>query len=329
MQSDFNTGAGNPIFSNITFQEFNRILSESTEEEKALFLKELHERGETPEEVTGLASLLREKATLSPVPGVSDIVGTGGDGMNTINVSTAASLLLSSLGVPIAKHGNFGATSNKGSADFLKSIGYNFVMDQPELERRLKQVSFAFILAPMYNSNFAKFAKARKMLPHKTVFNYLGPLTNPADPSVMMLGVTGSNISSLYSNYLLLNSKSGCVVYSDDGMDEISPISVSNILLVKDGNVEKIRFDPGKILEKEIGISEISRVDPLESFALTKAGLSGKNEAVAQFISLNSAVALYVNGKFHSIEEGFTESIDLLKTGYVLEHMEKIVEDSR
>lgn len=329
MQSDFNPGTEHPVYRSSIFQEFNRILSESTDAEKATFLKELHERGETAEEVTELAALLREKATLSTVPGVSDVVGTGGDGMNTINVSTAASLVLSSLGVRIAKHGNFGATSNKGSADFLKSIGYNFEMDQAELERRLKQVSFAFILAPMHNSSFAKFARARKMLPHKTVFNYLGPLTNPANPSVMMLGVTDRNISGLYSNYLLLNSKSGCVVYSNDGMDEISPNSDSNITFVNGGKTENVLLEPGRLLGSSIGIDEISRFDASDSFALTIAGLSGKNESVARFISLNSAMALYINGKFHSLEEAFSESLKLLKTGYVLEHMKRVVGDSR
>ncbi len=309
--------------------EFNRILESSADEEKAEFLKLLHDRGETPEEVTYLAARLREKAKLKAVSGVADIVGTGGDGMNTINVSTAASLILSSLGVKIAKHGNFGATSNKGSADFLKFLGYNFEMDQVELARRLNEVSFSFILAPMFNDNFAKFAKARKMLPHKTVFNYLGPLTNPANPSVMMLGVTDGLIGDLYTNYLLLNSKTGCVVYSDDGMDEISPSSSSNITLVRKGSREDIRFQPGEVLKEKIRIDEISRIDAAESFSLTLQGLSGKSRPVAEFISLNAAMALFVNERFSTPQEAFDESMKLLENGYVMEHVERVIEDSR
>lgn len=329
MQNDFRSRTSDSFFDGSIAGEFNDILTDSTDDAKAEFLRRLHEKGETPDEVTNLAALLRIKSTLSPVPEVSDIVGTGGDGMNTINVSTAASLVLSSLGVRIAKHGNFGATSNKGSADFLKSIGYNFEMNQDELERRLREVSFAFILAPMYNGSFAKFAKARKMLPFKTVFNYLGPLTNPSDPSTMMLGVTDNKISDLYTNYLLLNSKSGCVVYSDDGMDEISPNSPSNINLVRNGKVEGIRFDPAEILGGKIKISEVSRIAADASFELTMAGLNGTNLPAAKFISLNASMGLFVNNRFSSPEEAYAESLKLLKSGYVAEHAKNVTEDSR
>lgn len=324
MQSEFSSEPGLGLA-----EEFNLLLHEGTDEEKAQFLRELHERGETPREVATMASLLRERAKLSLVTGTADIVGTGGDGMNTINVSTAASLLLSSCGIKIAKHGNFGATSNKGSADFLKYLGYSFEMDQEQLEGRLRDLSFAFILAPMYNSSFAQFAKARKMLPYKTVFNFLGPLTNPADPSVMMLGVTGKAISDIYTSYLLLNSKSGCVVYSDDGMDEISPMTTSNITYVKDGKTEEAKFDPSSLLSRKIQLRDISRLEAEPSFRLTLAGLEGKDEPAAEFISMNAAMALFVNGKYTSVEEGFRESLKLLKSGYVMEHVNRIVGDRR
>lgn len=305
-------------------EQFNKLLLDSTDNDKAQFLQVLHERGETPEEVVSLASILRSNATLSPVPDTSDIVGTGGDGMNTINVSTAASFVLSSMGIRIAKHGNFGATSNKGSADFLKYLGYNFEMDQEELESRLRELSFAFVLAPMYNSNFAKFAKARKMLPHKTVFNYLGPLTNPVDPKNMMLGVADEKISGIYSSYLILNNKSGCVVYSDDGMDEISPNAACNILMVKNGKIERIHSTPETLTGRKIMIDEVSRTDPIESFELTRNGLTGKNEAVASFISLNASMSLIVNNRFDSLEEAYAESMKLIKSGFVKEHIDRI-----
>ena len=324
MQSEFSTGPRVELE-----EEFNMLLQEGQDDEKAQFLRELHERGETPREVVALASLLRERSKLSPVPGTADIVGTGGDGMNTINVSTAASLLLSSCGIKIAKHGNFGATSNKGSADFLKYLGYSFEMDQEQLEGRLRDVSFAFILAPMYNSSFAQFAKARKMLPFKTVFNYLGPLTNPADPSVMMLGVTGKKISDLYTRYMLLNSKAGCVVYSNDGMDEISPITTSNITYVKDGKTEEANFDPSTLLSEKVQLSDISQLEAEPSFRLTLAGLEGKNKPASEFISLNAAMALLISGKYQSVEEAFMESMRLLKSGYVSEHLKLIVGDRR
>ncbi len=324
MQSEFNSEARIELE-----EEFNLLLQEGTDEQRAQFLRGLHESGERPEQVTILAALLRERAKLSPVTEASDIVGTGGDGMNTINVSTAASILLSSTGIRIAKHGNFGATSNKGSADFLKYLGYQFEMEQDNLEERLRDSCFAFILAPMYNSSFAKFAGARKMLPFKTVFNYLGPLTNPADPSVMMLGVTSRSISELYTNYLLLNSKAGCVVFSDDGMDEISPVAGSNINFVNGGKVEEVKFDPSGLLRSKVRLSDISRKEAEPSFKLTLAGLEGKNMPASEFISLNAAVAMFVNGKFPTVEDAYGESMRLLKSGYVGEHLRNIVEGRR
>lgn len=324
MQSEFKSETGTRIA-----EEFNNLLKDATDADKAQFLRALHEKGESPEEVAELASLLRSLSTLSPVNEVSDIVGTGGDGMNTINVSTAASLVLSSQGIKIAKHGNFGATSNKGSADFLKFLGYSFEMDQEEMESRLKESSFAFILAPMYNDSFAKFAKARKMLPFKTVFNYLGPLTNPADPDTMMLGVTDKALSEIYTNFLLLNSKSGCVIYSNDGMDEISPCTSSNITFVENGETESVIFDPAKILGHRISLEDISRNEASASFKLTAAGLEGKDQSAAEFISLNAAMSMFLNGKNSSAEDAFEESMKLLKSGYVMEHVKNIVGDRR
>lgn len=327
MQSRFKAENFNTSSPGNISRKFDNILDSSSDAEKAEFLRALHHRGESADEVAELAALLRKRATLSPIKGVSDIVGTGGDGLNTINVSTASSIVLSSMGVKIAKHGNFGATSNKGSADFLKYIGYNFEMNQRELDRRLRTASFAFILAPRFNSSFAKFANARKMLPFKTIFNYLGPLTNPADPSNLTLGTTNKKISDLYTDYLVLNSKSGCVIHSDDGMDEISPNTISNVNIIKDGKVETTRFNPKRILGKMIDIEEISRIEARESFELTLAGLNGKNDPASQFISLNSAIALHVNGVFSSIEEAFSESMGLIRSGYVFEHIDRLIED--
>lgn len=330
MQPEFGNTSndnGTSVYGALDF--IRRLIEDSTDEEKADFLQKLHERGETPEEVVELSKVLRDRATLSRIEGVSDIVGTGGDGKDTINVSTAASFVVSSTGIKIAKHGNFGATSNRGSADFLKHLGYNFEMSQRELERRLKEDSFAFILAPMYNDSFARFAMARKMLPFKTIFNYLGPLTNPSDPDTLMLGVTDAGISRLYTDYLLMNSKSGCVVYSEDGMDEISPYSISNITFVRGGESEQKMLEPFKLLKGKIPIEKISSKDPVISFELTRNGLKGTDIEISKFIALNSALSMVVNGAMPDMEEAFAESLRLLKSGYVAEHVAKIVGDSR
>lgn len=306
----------------------NSLLDSSTDEQKADFLKQVNESGNAPGIVAELARIIKEKATLSRIGDVSDIVGTGGDSKNTINVSTAAALVVSSMGVRIAKHGNFGATSNKGSADFLKSLGYNFDMDQESLRRRIRETSFAFILAPRYNDSFAKFAKARKMIPNKTAFNYLGPLTNPADPDVLMLGVTGKEIADLYTSYLILNRKKGCVLYSEDGMDEVSPYSRTLVTFVENGETESVMFEPAEIMGEKIGIEYISSLEPERSFELTRKGLAGTDLNAARFIALNAGLSLYINGKFSNVAEAYSNALEAIKSGMVEEHLAEIIEVS-
>lgn len=304
----------------------NAILDNSTDEQKAAFLIRINESGNAPEIVAELASIIKERATLSRISRVSDIVGTGGDSKNTINVSTAAALVASSMGVRIAKHGNFGATSNKGSADFLKSLGYNFEMSQDTLRKRIRETSFAFILAPRYNDSFAKFAAARKMIPEKTAFNYLGPLTNPADPDVMMLGVTNGEVAGLYSNYLLLNNKKGCVIYSEDGMDEASPYSPTKIAIVEQGGLVEMTIRPEEIIGEKIGIEHISSVEPEKSFELTRRGLSGSDRNAARFIALNAGLSLLINGKYHDLYDAYRNALESINSGMVQEHLLKVIE---
>lgn len=304
----------------------NAILDDSTDEQKADFLRQINESGNATEIVAELARIIKDRATLSRISKVSDIVGTGGDSKNTINVSTAAALVVSSMGVRIAKHGNFGATSNKGSADFLKSIGYNFEMNQDTLRKRIRETSFAFILAPKYNDSFAKFAKARKMIPVKTAFNYLGPLTNPADPDVVMLGVTNPEISSLYSDYLLLNGKTGCVIYSEDGMDEVSPYSPTKISLIERGELIDMAIRPEEIVGEKIGLEHISSVEPGKSFELTMKGLSGADSHAARFIALNAGLSLLINGKYNDLNEAYRNALESINSGSVQEHLRRVIE---
>ena len=302
------------------------ILDNSTDEQKAEFLRQINESGNAASIVAELANIIKKRATLSKIQGVSDIVGTGGDSKNTINVSTAAALVVSAMGVKVAKHGNFGATSNKGSADFLNFLGYNFQMDQATLEKRVRDSSFAFILAPKYNDSFAKFARARKMIPAKTAFNYLGPITNPADPDVLMLGVTHEEISKIYVEFILLNNKRGCVIYSEDGMDEVSPYSNTNVVLISKGKARKMVIRPMEIIGEKIGIEHISSLDPETSFRLTMEGLAGVNMNAARYIAINAALSLVINGKSADIIEAYRSALETILSGMVHQHIQKVVE---
>lgn len=294
---------------------------------KAAFLSALYVKGETADEISGFADALKSMAKLSKIPGVTDIVGTGGDGKNTINVSTASSIVASSLGVNVAKHGNVGITSKHGSADFMKYLGYDFDLTQSDAMKRLTINRYVYIFAPLYNDNFAKFANVRKKLKFRTVFNFLGPLTNPLDPDTVIIGSVDENISKIYADVLLTQNKKGMVIHSLDGMDEISPMEKTMIYEV-DGKVSKYLFSPDKLLSIDISLEDISTLDSGKNFKMTLEGLKGVNRKVAQFIALNTAPALYMNGIAKGLDDAFYIALNALEDGTAIGHLKQILNNS-
>ena len=290
---------------------------------KAAFLSSLYIKGESPDEISGFAEALRNGAKLGRIPGLTDIVGTGGDGKNTINVSTAASIVASALGVRVAKHGNSAVTGKHGSADFMKYLGYDFSRTGLNAERDLIERNYVYIYAPLYNSNFAKFSAVRKKLPFRTVFNFLGPLTNPLDPDTMVIGTIDRNLSRIIANVLLEQHKRGFVVTSSDGMDEISPMEKSCIFSIGE-KVTESEFYPAEVISENISLEDITADDPATSFTMTLDGLAGKNLKVAQFIALNTAPAIVANGLSGSIETGYDAAMKCIESGKALNQVRKI-----
>ncbi len=291
---------------------------------KSNFLISLHNKGETAEEIAGFADAIRSLSKLKIKYGnLTDIVGTGGDKKNTINVSTAASIVLASMGLKVAKHGNFGITGNHGSADLMKFLGYNFHMPDDEIIKNLNEKGYVYILAPEYNENFAKFASVRKSLGFKTVFNILGPLTNPLNPECVVLGAYDNSIAELYSNILIKDSKRGFVITSEDGMDEMSPFSVNNIYHV-DKSITNFKLDPKKFIEDDISIDDISSPDSKTSFEMTVGGMKGENKKVSEFIALNVAPALVANGIYKTIQDAYFGVIEHINEGKVMNKIKEV-----
>ncbi len=292
--------------------------------DKANFLTDLHNKGETAEEIAGFADALRSLSKLKiKYETLTDIVGTGGDRKNTINVSTSASIVLASMGIKIAKHGNFGITGSHGSADLMKFLGYNFRMPEYEIVKNLNEKNSVYILAPEYNDNFAKFSRVRKFLGFKTVFNILGPLTNPLNPDTVVLGAYDNNIAELYSNILIKDSKKGFVITSEDGMDELSPFSVNYIYQVDKG-INKFRLDPRKLMEDSISIEDISSQDSKKSFEMAIDGMKGKNKKVSEFIALNAAPALVANDVYKNIPDAYFAVIEHINGGNVMNKIKEV-----
>lgn len=304
--------------------ESMKRLVDMPDREKVEFLTEIHNRGETPAEIAGFAMALRDMAELNvKYPGLTDVVGTGGDGKNTVNVSTAVSIVLASMGIKTAKHGNFGITGHHGSADFMKYAGYNFYMDEDEIVKNLDSKNYVYILAPQYNKSFAKFSKARKMISFRTVFNILGPLTNPLNPERVVLGTYSDELANLYAHVILQEGKKGFIIHSSDGMDEISPYSENQLYYVH-GKIEKTKIDPINLTGHRTGIEKISTADPEKSFKMLLSGLSGQNRDVKEFIGLNAVPAIMINGMADTAEEAYDLALKNIESGMAIKKLKEV-----
>lgn len=293
----------------------NSLISDmSTDELRASFLAAMAIKGVTPDELAGFARSLRSRAIVSRVPGITDVVGTGGDQKNTVNVSTAAAIVSASCGVRIGKHGNYASTGIHGSADFLKKAGYNFAMTQNGILSNLNQLNFVFILANYYNEHFSKFSTVRRKLGYSTVLNYLGPLTNPLDPDLIVIGCTSEEVAAMYSDVIERSGKNGIVLCAEDGMDEISPLAPTSLRMISGSVIESTVY-PEELDLSGITIEDISSSDPSEIFSKTVKGIKGEDEKIAKFIAANSAPVLLLNGKGATIGESYQIALEAITTG--------------
>ncbi len=315
------------IYNNMSIEDAKNAMIkiiDMPDDVKISFLTELHSKGETPEEIAGFAEALRSKSKIKlRYNNLTDIVGTGGDKKNTINVSTAASILLSSMGVKIAKHGNFGITGKHGSADFMEYLNYNFKLNEEEIKCSLDKKNYVYILAPEYNDNFKKFANARKKINSETVFNILGPLTNPLNPDKVVLGSFNNKIAMLYSEVILKENKKGFIINSEDGMDEISPFSKNYIYYV-DKKIHKCTLDPENIIDDKINLKDIATEDPVKSFEMAINGLKGINKKTEEFIAINAAPALILNGLSNDILTAYDIIIDHIDNKNVIPKLKEV-----
>ncbi len=315
----------------LNFQESMELIvllagTEATLEDRVEFLSYMHERGETDEELAGFASGIRKLSSLSKIPGTMDIVGTGGDRKDTINVSTCSAIVCASLGVKVAKHGNHAVTGTLGSADFLAKLGYTFEFSQEEAESRIKETNFLYILAGVHNSAFSKFKDARKQLKHETLFNLLGPITNPCDPEILVIGCTNLRYLSIYEKILQRLGKKGIVISSADGMDEISPEMQTTLSLVN-GDIKRHEIDSRQTFGFSFETENIARHSAEEIFDLTLNSIKGEDARGSRFIAANAAPALYLSGNAPDLRGGYELALNAIKTKRAYTLMNEVVSD--
>ena len=309
----------------------NEIMSgETTPTQNAAFLAALSTksaRAETTDEIAGCAAAMRDHATkVDTGMDIFEIVGTGGDNAHSFNISTTSALVAAAGGMKVAKHGNRAASSLSGTADCLEALGVNIHQSPARCIELLNEVGMCFFFAQKYHTSMKYVGAIRKELGFRTVFNILGPLTNPGSPSMQLLGVYDEYLVEPLAQVLVsLGVKRGMVVYGMDKLDEISPTKICEI---KDG-----WFKSSVITPEDFGFERCTKEDlkggtPAENAATTRAILSGEQGHKRNAVLMNAGAALYIGGKADSMAEGITLAAQIIDSGAALATLEKFIEVS-
>ena len=303
----------NKLFSqnNLTAEEsfflFKEIMNGKLNEiDTSAILISLKIKGETKDEILGATKIMRSKSLkISSSANIVDTCGTGGDMSDTLNISTAASLVAASCGVTIAKHGNKSVSSKSGSADMLENIGYKFSDDPKKLEEQLKNNNFCFMFAQYHHSAMKHVISVRKTLGTRTIFNLLGPLTNPANAKNQLLGVYDKKWINTHCEVLNeLGSNKVMIVHGFDGLDEITLSQNTYICELKDKHIQNYNFDPRDIGYDYISLEDIKGGDPKYNAECFMKMINGKYDKFQKIVEINAGAAVYLSGKASSIKEG-------------------------
>ncbi len=316
-----------------SYAVMNEIMSgQTTPTQNAAFLAALSTkstRAETIDEISGCAAAMRDHAIKFDANGLEtlEIVGTGGDGAHSINISSTAAIVIAAAGVPVTKHGNVAASSKSGAANVLEALGINVKLEPAKMEQVLQKTGICFLHAQVYHTSMKYVGAIRKELGFRTVFNILGPLTNPAHPTMQVLGV--------YDEYLLqpmaqvlssLGVKRGMVVYGQDKLDEVSISAPTSVCEFKDGWYKTYTIQP-----EDFGLTRGTKQDieggePEYNAQISRAILSSELTGPKRdVVLLNAACGLYVAGKAECIQDGIALAAELIDTGKALEKLEEFV----
>ena len=311
------------------YETMDEIMSgKASEVQMSAYLTAMSMKGETIDEITASAEAMRAHCVrLLNDEEVLEIVGTGGDGSNTFNISTTSSIVISAAGVPVAKHGNRSASSKCGAADVLEELGVNIHISPEKSLSCLKEINLCFLFAQNYHLSMKYVAGVRKELSIRTIFNILGPLTSPAGASMEVLGVYERELLEPLTDVLKnLGVKSAMVVYGMDVMDEISASDKTAVCELKDGKTRTYELSP-----EDFGMTISSKEDLVggdakENAEITLAILNGEKGPRRNAVLLNSAAGLYVAGKVDSLEDGIKLAEEVIDSGKALNQLERFIE---
>ncbi len=317
----------------LTLKEAESVMNEimsgkSTDAQIAGFLIALRLKGETIDEITACAKVMREKASrIKPKDHdkLIDVVGTGGDKSGTFNISTVSAFVTAGAGVPVAKHGNKGVSSKSGSADVLKALGINIDLEPKKVEQCIDEIGIGYMFAPNFHSAMKYAIGPRKELAVRTIFNILGPLTNPAEAPYELMGVFDESLVEPLAEVL---GKLGCkhaLVIHGNGLDEITLEAPTKVAEYKDGHVITYEIKPTDFGIKPAPLKEIMGGSPEDNAKITLSILSGKEKGPKRdVVLLNAGAAIYTAGKAKSIKEGIEIAKNSIDSGKALEKLNKL-----
>jgi len=289
------------------------------------FLTLLSSKGESSEEIAGGVFVLRDKSKRVNVNDCIDTCGTGGDGMNTLNISTASALLLSSMGIKVAKHGNKAVSSKCGSGDVLEALNIKIDLEPKDIEEQIEKNNFGFMFAPNYHSAMRFVGPTRKKIGKRTIFNMIGPLSSPALVDRQVIGVFDKKLLKIFANALNnLDIKFAWIVNSEDGLDEISPYSKTNVVQLKDGKISEILIDPIKL---NIGANKFENL--LGDDAKFNANkildiFKGVDNDFSKAVCLNAAAGLIVSEKYTIFIDAYNEARTHILSGKTYNDLKEI-----
>ena len=289
------------------------------------FLTLLSAKGEASDEIAGGVFVLRKKSKRVNISDCVDTCGTGGDGMNTLNISTASALLLASMGIKVAKHGNKAVSSKCGSGDVLEALNIKIDLEPKDIEDQINKNNFGFMFAPNYHSAMRFVGPTRKKIGKRTIFNMIGPLSNPALVNRQVVGVFDKKLLKIFAEGLKnLNIKFAWIVNSEDGLDEISPYAKTNVIQLKDGKISEIIIDPKDLnvnaekFDNLIGDDANFNADKMIEI------FKGKDNDFSKAVCLNAAAGLIVGEKFTEFSDAYKFAREFILTGKPYSHLEKI-----
>ena len=322
---------------NLNESEMHDVMSsimtgQTTDAQIGAFLVGLSMKGETIEEITASAKVMRALATsvkLSSDEFLVDTCGTGGDGLGLFNISTASAFVVAAAGGKVAKHGNRSISSKSGSADVLEAAGINLSLNPELISQCIEEIGVGFMFAPAHHSAMKHAIGPRKELAIRTIFNVLGPLTNPAKAPNQIMGVFDKNLVEPIANVLKgLNSRHVMVVHSEDGLDEFSIANKTYVAELKDNKISTYTVHPHDFGLEEGSLDSIQAENAEQSLALIHEAFSGKQGVARDIIALNAGAAIYVSGLANSLDEGIINANQILSDGSAQDKLDAYIHAS-